>query len=115
MSIHFSTTITNNHSAITGHPQWRPEPNPNPTLSHIWDFVMRSKYMPSEYDNIKAWRPTQRPEQFRDGASSGDEAALRRFQDVCGRTMMLDMMHLGEQQHPSLGRKLISGKGLKMR
>ncbi|CZR68686.1 uncharacterized protein PAC_18585 [Phialocephala subalpina] len=68
--------------AITEHPQWRPQPNPNPTLYHVWDFVMRSKYMLSEYDNIKAGRPIQRPEQFRDGAGSGDEAALRCFQEV---------------------------------
>jgi hypothetical protein len=50
------------------HPQWRDPPNQNPTLYHVWDFVMRSLYMLSEYDNIKAGRPLEHPEQFQGGA-----------------------------------------------
>jgi hypothetical protein len=41
---------------------------PNPLL--CLDFVMRSKYMLSEYDNIKAGRPLQHPTQFRSGVGA---------------------------------------------
>jgi hypothetical protein len=74
---------------------------------------MRSKYMLSEYENIKAGRPVQHSNQFRGGVGSysnshfrpvsgkvlltplpgtGDQAALKVFQDVCGRTMMLQLL-----------------------
>jgi len=78
--------------AITQHPQWKNPPNQHPTLYHVWDFVMRSKYMLSEYENIKAGRPIQHPNQFPSGVGTGDEAALKTFQDVCGRTMMLQLL-----------------------
>jgi len=54
-------------SAVTEHPLWKDPPNPNPTLYHVWDLVMRSKYMLSEYENIRAGRPLQHPNQFRGG------------------------------------------------
>lgn len=76
---------------ITAHPQWNPS-DPNPTLYYVWDFVNRSKYMLSEYENIKAGQPIQHPNQFQGGAGSGEKAAISCFQNVCGRTMMLDMM-----------------------
>lgn len=66
--------------------------------------------MLSEYENIKAGQPIQHPNQFQGGAGkikfilfdilnamlthpgSGEKAAISCFQNVCGRTMMLDMM-----------------------
>lgn len=53
--------------AVMSHPQWKPPPTPNPTLWHVWDFAMRSLYMLNEYDNIKAGRPVQHPNQFQEG------------------------------------------------
>jgi hypothetical protein len=51
-------------SALTAHPEWKPPPNNQPTLFYLWDFVMRSKYMLSEYDAIKAGGPLKHPRQF---------------------------------------------------
>ena len=96
---------------------------------------MRSLYMLSEYENVKAGRPVEHPNQFQQGPGifytshfclyssflaneslslilasfkcrsypafcsnatnplvSGDAAALGIFQDVCGRTTMLDLL-----------------------
>jgi hypothetical protein len=50
-------------NALRAHPQMQP-PNPHPTLYHIWDFVMRTKYILSELDNIEAGRPVQYPAQI---------------------------------------------------
>ncbi|TVY18708.1 hypothetical protein LARI1_G003850 [Lachnellula arida] len=79
--------------ALIEHPKWENPPNKNPTLYHVWDFVMRSKYMLSEYENVKDGKAVQYPSQFSGGAAgSGDQAALVVFQDVCSRTMMLDLL-----------------------
>ncbi|KIN03834.1 hypothetical protein OIDMADRAFT_158705 [Oidiodendron maius Zn] len=78
--------------SLLAHPQWKDPPNQNPTLYHVWDFVMRSLYMLSEYDNIKLGRRLQHPEQFQGGAGKGNAAAVRNFRDVCGRTMMLKLL-----------------------
>jgi hypothetical protein len=50
--------------AIEAHDQFAP-PDTHPTLYWVWDFVKRSKYMLSEYENIKNGRPLQYPDQFR--------------------------------------------------
>ncbi|KUJ07879.1 uncharacterized protein LY89DRAFT_630932 [Mollisia scopiformis] len=78
--------------ALIEHPLWRSPPNQNPTLFFTWDFVMRSKYMLSEYDSILAGRAVQFPSQFQGGAGSGEAAAVKVFRDVCSRTVMLEMM-----------------------
>jgi len=52
--------------AITSHPNWAGQSNP--TLYNLWDFVSRSKYLLSEYDNVKAGRAVEHPEQFKRGA-----------------------------------------------
>jgi hypothetical protein len=54
--------------ALLAHPEWKNPPNHNLMLYYIWDFVMRSKYMLSEYDNVKAGRPVQHANQFQQGA-----------------------------------------------
>jgi hypothetical protein len=46
------------------HPEWKAPPDTQPTLYYLWDFVMRSTYMLSEYENIKAGRPLEHPRQF---------------------------------------------------
>lgn len=50
--------------AIEAHELWTP-PKPSPTLYWVWDFVKRSKYMLSEFENIQHGRPLQYPDQFR--------------------------------------------------
>ncbi|TVY81876.1 hypothetical protein LSUE1_G004788 [Lachnellula suecica] len=77
--------------ALTSNPQWN-EANQNPTLFYVWDFTQNSLKRLADYENIQAGRPVQHPEQFRGGAGSGNAAALKVFQDVCSRTMMLDML-----------------------
>jgi len=79
-------------SAIEEHPKWKGLANPNPALYHVWDFVNRSKYMLSEFENIRTGSPVQFPDQFRPAPGKGDRAALKVFQDVCGRTMMTSML-----------------------
>lgn len=49
--------------AVLAHPQMQP-PNRNPTLYHVWDFAMRTKYIVSELENVEAGRPVQYPEQL---------------------------------------------------
>jgi len=78
--------------ALIEHPKWENPPNKNPTLYHVWDFVMRSKYMLSEYENVKNGKSVQYPSQFGGAVGSGDQAALGVFQDVCSRTMMLGLL-----------------------
>lgn len=50
--------------AIEAHELWNPL-TPAPTLYWVWDFVKRSKYMLSEFENIQHGRPLQHPDQFR--------------------------------------------------
>ncbi|PQE15909.1 hypothetical protein CJF31_00008501 [Rutstroemia sp. NJR-2017a BVV2] len=48
--------------------------------------------MISEYDNIANGRPVQHPNQFRPAPGSGEAAAVKVFQEACGRTMMVQMI-----------------------
>lgn len=101
--------------AILQHPQLSPT---NPTIFNFWDFVKRSQYMLSEYDNIKAGRLVEHPNNSKAvliRLSSHalkphthlqqvrPAAALKSFQNVCSRIMMLDMM-MGCAQVPTLQR-----------
>ncbi|OBT83873.1 hypothetical protein VE02_06132 [Pseudogymnoascus sp. 03VT05] len=70
--------------AIESHELWTP-PTPNQTLYHVWDFLKRSKYMLSEFDNIEAGRALTHPNQFR-------PAPGEVYDDVVGRIMMAQMM-----------------------
>ncbi|PVH87766.1 hypothetical protein DL98DRAFT_649374 [Cadophora sp. DSE1049] len=97
--------------AITSHPLWAGESNQ--ALYHLWDFVSRSKYLLSEYDNIKAGRGVEHPEQFKRGAGSGNAKALEIFQDVCARTMMVQMMVEGGGGPISGGQSMDYGQGVK--
>ncbi|KAF7961205.1 hypothetical protein EAE96_000871 [Botrytis aclada] len=46
-----------------------------------------------EYDNILNGRPLQHADQFRPGPlGTGENAALNVFQEVCARTLMLNMI-----------------------
>ncbi|KFY17697.1 hypothetical protein V491_04951 [Pseudogymnoascus sp. VKM F-3775] len=77
--------------AIENHELWVP-PTPNQTLYHVWDFLNRSKYMLSEFDNIEAGRALTHPNQFRPAPGTGANAAKQVYQDVVGRNMMAQMM-----------------------
>ncbi|PSS22787.1 hypothetical protein M430DRAFT_33522 [Amorphotheca resinae ATCC 22711] len=82
-------------NAIMAHPLWKEPPNQNPMLVEVWDFVMRSRYMLSEYENVKAGRPLRFPDQFQGAGSvvgTGNTGALHVYQDVCSRTMILGML-----------------------
>ncbi|KFZ17706.1 hypothetical protein V502_04439 [Pseudogymnoascus sp. VKM F-4520 (FW-2644)] len=68
--------------AIENHELWVP-PTPNQTLYHVWDFLSRSKYMLSEFDNIEAGRALAHPNQFRPAPV---------YEDVVGRNFMAQMM-----------------------
>ncbi|TAQ83483.1 hypothetical protein B7494_g8190 [Chlorociboria aeruginascens] len=83
--------------ALETHLQFSSSPNGNGAPYFVWDFVRRGKYMPSEYDNIKNGRPIQHPEQFSPAPStnlstSGEAAATKIFQEVYGRTIMLNLL-----------------------
>ncbi|KAM0162929.1 hypothetical protein ACHAQE_003504 [Botrytis cinerea] len=79
-------------TALEAHPLWSSN-NPNPSIHFLWDFVKRGEYMLLEYDNILNGRPLQHADQFRQGPpGTGENAALKVFQEVCGRTMMLNMI-----------------------
>merc|ERR1712093_949598 len=78
--------------AITSHPNWAGQSNP--TLYNLWDFVSRSKYLLSEYDN-------------------GEAKALEIFQDVCARTMMVQMMVEGGGGPVPGGQRMDYGEGVK--
>jgi hypothetical protein len=71
-----------NFSAIVEHPLFKPPPFQHPTLYFTWDFVMRSKYMLSEYDNIRAGRPLQHPQQFQGGAGENSSSFKFSFQSL---------------------------------
>ncbi|RFU24147.1 hypothetical protein B7463_g12189, partial [Scytalidium lignicola] len=77
--------------AIEEHEAWTP-PNPHKTLFYVWDFANRSKYMISEYENIKDGKPLQHPEQFRPAPGKGEQAAAKVFADSCARTMMVQTL-----------------------
>ncbi|KAK8909034.1 hypothetical protein QC760_003372 [Botrytis cinerea] len=78
--------------ALEAHPLWSSN-NPNPSIHFLWDFVKRGEYMLLEYDTILNGRPLQHADQFRQGPpGTGENAALKVFQEVCGRTMMLNMI-----------------------
>ncbi|KFY17001.1 hypothetical protein V492_00966 [Pseudogymnoascus sp. VKM F-4246] len=77
--------------AIESHELWVP-PTPNQTLYHVWDFLNRSKYMLSEFDNIEAGRALTHPNQFRPAPGTGAAAAKKVYDDVVGRNMMAQMM-----------------------
>jgi hypothetical protein len=51
--------------AVEAHPKMQP-PNRHPTLHHVWDFAMRSKYILSELDNIEGGFAVEHPEQIKD-------------------------------------------------
>ncbi|ATZ49677.1 hypothetical protein BCIN_05g00950 [Botrytis cinerea B05.10] len=77
---------------LEAHPLWSSN-NPNPSIHFLWDFVKRGEYMLLEYDTILNGRPLQHADQFRQGPpGTGENAALKVFQEVCGRTMMLNMI-----------------------
>ncbi|KAJ8066468.1 hypothetical protein OCU04_005528 [Sclerotinia nivalis] len=49
--------------------------------------------MLAEYDNVLNGRPLQNPDKVRPAPrGTGENAALKVFQEVCGRTMMLKMI-----------------------
>ncbi|KFY58281.1 hypothetical protein V496_06188 [Pseudogymnoascus sp. VKM F-4515 (FW-2607)] len=77
--------------AIENHELWVP-PSPNQTLYHVWDFLKRSKYMLSEFDNIEAGRALTHPNQFRPAPGTGAAAAQLVYEDVVGRNMMANLM-----------------------
>ncbi|KAF4625888.1 hypothetical protein G7Y89_g12281 [Cudoniella acicularis] len=52
---------------------------------------MRSKYMLSEYDNVKNGK-VRLPEEFKDGVGKNEKGAVQIFQNVCSRTIMVEMM-----------------------
>ncbi|TGO31720.1 hypothetical protein BHYA_0424g00010 [Botrytis hyacinthi] len=101
---------------LEAHLSWSSH-SPNPGLFFLWDFVRRGNYMLLEYDNILNGRPLQRADQFHPGPpaldcwdtfvakcpssvtipltltiSIGEDAALKVFQEVCARTLMLSMI-----------------------
>ncbi|KAI9648678.1 hypothetical protein NHQ30_003316 [Ciborinia camelliae] len=76
--------------ALESHPLWDEK---HPSIYFLWDFVQRGKYMLSEYDNVLTGSPLQHPDQFRPAPrGSGEDSALKVFQEVCGRTLMLKMI-----------------------
>ncbi|TGO56717.1 hypothetical protein BCON_0074g00120 [Botryotinia convoluta] len=78
--------------ALEAHPLWSSH-NPNPSLFFLWDFVKCGEYMLLEYDNILNGCPLQHADQFRPGPpGTGENAALKVFQEVCARTIMLNMI-----------------------
>ncbi|KAF5868946.1 uncharacterized protein Bfra_011911sa [Botrytis fragariae] len=80
------------HRELEAHPSWSSH-NPNPSLFFLWDFVRRGDYMLLEYDNILNGRLLQHADQFRTGPpGTGENAALKVFQEVCARTLMLNMI-----------------------
>jgi len=78
-------------AAIEHHAQRTP-PTPNRTLYFVWDFVQRTKYMFAEVDNIQNSRPLQHPEQFRPAPGSGPQAAVKVFDDACGRCQLVNLL-----------------------
>ncbi|KAK6612061.1 hypothetical protein H4I96_01274 [Botrytis cinerea] len=88
----FNTHVYTSSKALEAHPLWSSN-NPNPSIHFLWDFVKRGEYMLLEYDTILNGRPLQHADQFRQGPpGTGENAALKVFQEVCGRTMMLNMI-----------------------
>ncbi|KAK0711541.1 hypothetical protein B0H67DRAFT_555504 [Lasiosphaeris hirsuta] len=85
--------------AITSHPKMQ-APNRHPTMFHMWDFVMRTKYIVSELDNVEAGRPIRFPEQivdYRPTAPQPDKA--REFmRDVFTRSSTANLMVNEEKQ-----------------
>ncbi|KAL3420493.1 hypothetical protein PVAG01_06938 [Phlyctema vagabunda] len=100
-------------NALTDHALWEGPglDNVHPTLYHVWDFVNRSRYKLSEFGNIQQGRPVELPEQFNPTTKllartnlvetlmktpahpgTGNQAALKLFQDVCGRTMVVRLL-----------------------
>ncbi|KXX79824.1 hypothetical protein MMYC01_203302 [Madurella mycetomatis] len=83
--------------AVLAHPQMQP-PNRNPTLYHVWDFAMRTKYIVSELENVEAGRPVQYPEQLPDYKKPSVEGtpdprkAEELWTDVMTRSMTINMM-----------------------
>ncbi|ESZ93658.1 hypothetical protein SBOR_5963 [Sclerotinia borealis F-4128] len=76
--------------ALESHPLW--VNNKHPSIYFLRDFVKRGRYMLSEYDNVLNGLPLQHADQFcNPPRESGENAALKVFQEVCGRTMMLKM------------------------
>ncbi|KAK3357184.1 hypothetical protein B0T25DRAFT_516671 [Lasiosphaeria hispida] len=81
-------------TAIASHPKMQ-APNRHPTLFHTWDFVMRTKYILSELDNVEAGRPIRFPEQISDYRSSGapqPDKAREFMRDVFTRTTTANLM-----------------------
>ncbi|RDW64778.1 hypothetical protein BP6252_10429 [Coleophoma cylindrospora] len=78
--------------ALEQHEQWSSDSKPPPGLFFVHDFATRSKYMLSEYENIKEGKALQHPDQFRPAPGKGENAAVKVFDEVCGRTMMLKMI-----------------------
>ncbi|KAF7934511.1 hypothetical protein BELL_0311g00090 [Botrytis elliptica] len=77
---------------LEAHPSWSSH-KPSPSLFFLWDFVKRGRYMLLEYDNILNGRPLQHVDQFSTGPpGTGENAALKVFQEVCARTLMLKMI-----------------------
>ncbi|KAF7902325.1 hypothetical protein EAF00_002228 [Botryotinia globosa] len=77
---------------LEAHPSWSSH-NTNPGLFFLWDFVKRGNYRLLEYDNIINGRPLQNAYQFRpEPPGTGEDAALKVFQEVCARTLMLKMI-----------------------
>ncbi|KAK3301616.1 uncharacterized protein B0T15DRAFT_317537 [Chaetomium strumarium] len=73
------------------------QPDRHPTLHHIWDFAMRSKYILSELDNIEGGFAVEHPEQIKDydkstAGTPNPAKAKELLSDVGGRSMTLDMV-----------------------
>ncbi|KAK5988987.1 hypothetical protein PT974_10485 [Cladobotryum mycophilum] len=78
-----------------------PEFNTNPAQSdkglfYIWDFVMRTKYILSELDNIVEGKPVQHPEQIPSYKPATGAAAVKSakssYGDVVTRTITIHQM-----------------------
>jgi hypothetical protein len=58
--------------AVLAHPKMQDSENRDRSLVHVWDFVMRTRYILSELDNIAAGRPIQHPDQIAEYREGGD-------------------------------------------
>ncbi|KAK3944230.1 hypothetical protein QBC46DRAFT_252280 [Diplogelasinospora grovesii] len=84
--------------AILSHSLMRNGANMNPTLHHLWDFVMRTSYILSELENIEAGRPVQYPNQIPGYAPSigpSPDKAKESMIDVITRSHTVEMMLTG--------------------
>ncbi|KAM7199061.1 hypothetical protein V8F20_005879 [Naviculisporaceae sp. PSN 640] len=89
-----NTAIENFIQAVLAHPEMQ-QPGRHPTLWHVWDFTMRTKYILSELDNIEAGRAVQYPQQIPDyefSATPAPEKIREHMEDVFTRSLTIKFM-----------------------